>query len=38
MGSMAGIVALVHLPAHDLAVQVQDQVQVKPLTGDLGGQ
>jgi hypothetical protein len=38
MGRMAGIVALVHLPSDDLAaVQIEDQVQVKPLTGDLGG-
>ena len=34
VSSMFGSVAVVHLPAHDLAaVQVQDQIQVEPSTG-----
>ncbi len=37
--SMVGIIGFMHLPAHDLAaVNVENQVQKKPTTSDLGGQ
>ncbi len=39
MRGMVGVVGLVHLPAHDLsAVQIQDQIQVKPTSHHLRGQ
>jgi hypothetical protein len=39
MRRVVGVVAIVDLEAHDLAVvDVQDQVQIKPAPGDLGRQ